>query len=256
MHETITQPSNAACWLRRIALYAALLVLLVVSGCSGPAASVGKYPLHTGIVATTFWVGEVFDPSAADGSQVYSTYDKDWQGSYGGCDGVLTPTCSTEPRVAANGYQPSSMVPLENPFYLDLPYDDVNDPTAFAERAAVVPWANDPGYAGQATNSDFSYLKNRWVRIVKDRQVCYGQVEDAGPGQYHDKAYVFGSHDARPTNKKFNGAGMDVSPAINGCLAFDELDGQDDIVSWQFVEASDVPDGPWKAIVTTSQVNN
>lgn len=242
--------------MRRAALCAALVVLLAVSGCSEPGPSGGKYPWHTGIVATTFWVGEIFDPTAADGSQVYSTYDKDWEASYGGCDGVSKPTCGTEPRVAANGYRPSSMTPLENPFYLDLPYDDVNDPAAFAERAAVVPWANDPGYAGQATNSNFSYMKNRWVRIVKDRRECYGQIEDAGPGQYHDKAYVFGSDDARPANKKFNGAGLDVSPAINGCLGFSELDGENDVVSWQFVDAADVPDGPWKAIITNSPVNN
>ena len=27
------------------------------------------YPLHTNVVATTFWVGEIFDPQASDGSQ-------------------------------------------------------------------------------------------------------------------------------------------------------------------------------------------
>ncbi|MDJ0312300.1 hypothetical protein [Arthrobacter sp. H35-D1] len=235
-----------------------VLVLVVTSGCSGrgPAREGGKYPWHTDIVATTFWVGEVFDPSAADGSQVYSTYDDDWQARYGGCDGVLTPACQTEPRTAANGYMPSSMTPMENPFYLDLPYDDINDPAAFAERAKVIPWANDPGYAGQATNGNFSYMKNRWVRIaIKDR-VCYGQIQDAGPGQYHDSAYVFGSDDARPANKKFNGAGMDVSPAINGCLGFSDLNGQNDRVDWQFVDESEVPDGPWRTIVTTSQVNH
>lgn len=256
MHETIAQPPPAARRLRRAVLYAALLVLVMVSSCSRPAPYDGKYPLHTGIVATTFWVGEVFDPSAADGSQVYSTYDQDWQANYGGCDGVLTPTCSTERRTAANGYRPSSMTPLENPFYLDLPYDDINDPKAFAERADVIPWANDPEYAGQATNRNFSYMKNRWVRIEMKGKVCFGQIEDAGPGQYHDKAYVFGANDARPANKAFNGAGMDVSPAINGCLGFRELNGQSDVVSWAFVDFADVPDGPWKATITTSQVNN
>jgi hypothetical protein len=28
----------------------------------------GTYPWHTRIVSTTFWVGEIFDPNAADGS--------------------------------------------------------------------------------------------------------------------------------------------------------------------------------------------
>lgn len=245
----------------RASLYcaAALASVLVVTSCSAetvPVRDGGKYPWHTDIVATTFWVGEVFDPTAADGSQVYSAYDDQWQASYGGCDGVLIPTCETEPRSAANGYMPSSMRPKENPFYLDLPYDDINDPKAFAERAKVIPWANDPGYAGQATNSGFSYMKNRWVRIALKDRVCYGQIEDAGPGQYHDSAYVFGSDDARPKNRNFNGAGMDVSPAINGCLGFSALNGENDRVDWQFVEESDVPDGPWRAIITTSQVNH
>lgn len=236
-----------------------VLVFVVISGCSGKSVTQnggGKYPWHTGIVATTFWVGEVFDPAASDGSQVYSTYDADWQSNYGGCDGVLTPKCETEPRTAVNGFMPTSMTPKENPFYLDLPYDDINDPKAFVERANVIPWANDTGYAGQATNPNFSYMKNRWVRIAIKNRTCYGQIQDAGPGQYHDAAYVFGANDARPANKKFNGAGLDVSPAINGCLGFTDLNGQNDRVNWQFVEESDVPEGPWRTIVTTSQVNN
>ena len=60
-------------------LGAALGLVLLVSGllgCTadpepGPAAHVSSgYPWHTDIVATTFWVGEVFDPNASDGSQV------------------------------------------------------------------------------------------------------------------------------------------------------------------------------------------
>ena len=256
MNATIYQPASLGRRLRRTILYLALLVLVMVPNSTAAGDPGGRYPWHTGIVATTFWVGEIFDPTAADGSQVYSTYNQDWESSYGGCDGVLSPTCSTEARTAANGYWPTAMTPKENPFYLDLPYDDVNDPIAFAERAGVIPWANDPGYAGQATNRGFSYMKNRWVRISMNGRVCYGQIEDAGPGQYHDSAYVFGLNDARPVNKNFNGAGMDVSPAINGCLGFRELDGENDVVSWQFVDESDVPAGPWKTLVTTSPVDN
>jgi hypothetical protein len=66
---------------------------------------------------------------------------------------------------------------------------------------------------------------------------------------------VFGRHDARPANRKFNGAGMDVSPALNGCLRFTNVNGEDDTVDWQFVEASNVPGGPWTRIVTTSGVH-
>ncbi|TNM70299.1 hypothetical protein FHN55_01050 [Streptomyces sp. NP160] len=210
-----------------------------------------RYPLHTGIVATTFWVGEVFDPDAPDGSQVLSAYDDHWLASYGGCDGVVVDgTCTTERRTAANGYFPTAMTPRQNPFYLDLPFDDVNDPSAAAQRAAVVPWAHEPRYAAALADPGRSLMKDRWVAVRKDGRTCYGQVEDAGPGVYDDARYVFGADDARPANRRYNGAGMDVSPALNGCLGFSELDGEDDVVDWWFVDDADVPAGPWTRLVT------
>ncbi len=230
------------------------------SACSAdPPASVGdppgptsaRYPVHTSIVATTFWVGEVFDPDAADGSQVLSTYDGDWLASYGGCDGaVVDGTCRTEARDASNGYFPTAMTPLENPFYLDLPFDDVNDPSAAARRADVVPWAHDPGWAEKLADPEQSIMKNRWVAIAHGDRVCFGQIQDAGPGEYDDAEYVFGTDDARPANHRYNGAGMDVSPALNGCLGFSELNGDGDRVDWWFVDDADVPAGPWLILPT------
>jgi hypothetical protein len=236
-------------------------------------------------VSTTFWVGEIFDSSLSDGSQVCSTYDAQWAlhwsgvnlgsvpnsaagcaGSvYGGCDGVASGTgtgfhCDTEKRTAANGYFPTRTTPDENPFYLDLPFDDVNDSTAFAQRCQVIPWAAG---SPDCKNPDVSFMKNHWVAITgPNGSTCYGQIEDAGPSSgsnYHDANYVFGTANARPQNKQFSsdssqGAGMDVSPALNGCLGFAELDGDGDHVSWRFVDASAVPAGPWLTVVTTSGV--
>lgn len=246
---------------------ALLLTGTLLSGCvstsgstdGGTPATTGStatgYPWHTDIVATTFWVGEIFDPNAEDGSQMLSTYDGDWFAHYGGCDGVVVgDDCATEPRTEADGYFPSSMTPKQNPFYLDLPFDDVNNEQAFARRAEVIPWAQDEGYAGHETDPNFSYMKNRWVEITKDGKTCFGQIQDAGPGEYDDAEYVFGSSDTRPLNRRYNGAGMDVSPALNGCLGFADLNGEDDRVSWRFVDDDDVPDGPWSRLVTTSQV--
>lgn len=214
-----------------------------------------KYPWHTDIIATTFWVGEVFDPNAPDGSQLQSAYDSFWLENYGGCDGVVVDNvCTTERRTQTNGYFPTQMVPKQNPFYLDLPFDDINDPLAFAMRGSVIPWAQEPGYAGKETDKSFSYMKNRWVRIKKGDRTCYGQVEDAGPGKYDDASYVFGKGDQRPANTEFNGAGMDVSPALNGCLGFSSLNGAQDKVDWQFVDEEDVPNGPWLKRTTTLQV--
>lgn len=216
----------------------------------------GEYAWHTDIVATTFWVGEVFDPNAVDGSQRVSTYDSQWLASYGGCDGVIVDDeCHTEPRTADNFWFPTSMTPHQNPFYLDLPYDDLNNPVGFAERCSVVPWADEPGYRGRCTDRQFSYLKNRWVQLVgPSGAVCYGQIQDAGPARYDDAAYVFGTDDARPASQEHNGAGLDVSPALNGCLRFRDLNGATDRVDWRFVDKSDVPDGPWTILVTTSGV--
>lgn len=239
-------------------------------------------------------MGEIFNASLSDGSQVCSTYNSQWAyqhtgvnlgtvdagaagcpGSYyGGCDGISSGTgagftCATERRVADNGYFPLNQpTPLENPFYLDLPYDDLNDPVAFQERCRVIPWAAaDNAAAGvdNCANPNHSYMKNHWVQITgPNGNTCYGQIEDAGPSsgsEYHDSAYVFGSGDARPVNQSFSadasqGAGMDVSPALNGCLGFAELDGSSDRVSWRFIDRADVPAGPWLTVETTSGVSN
>ena len=152
-------------------LVAALLVVGLAVGLAGAPAAQARptYPRHTGIVATTFWVGELFDASLSDGSQLCSTYDGNWAfhhtgknlgttpssdpgcggATFGGCDGVSSGTtastfkCRTEARTAANGYFPTQQPsPLENPFYVDHPYDDVNDSTAFNERCTVIPWAS------------------------------------------------------------------------------------------------------------------
>lgn len=260
------------------------------------------YPAHTNIVATTFWVGEVFNSQLSDGSQVCSTYDGQWasrwssnepsigtsptgtdcgpNGTYtgalvGGCDGVpagttvATFTCDTQARTSSNNYLPTgtnAQTPAENHFYLDLPYDDVNDTVAFAERCGVIPWAAATNAAlgsNKCADSNFSYMKNRWVKMTRGSNVCYGQIQDAGPStgtNYHDKAYVFGSTDARPLNQEYSGdptqgAGADVSPALVGCLGFTNLNGDTDHMDWQFVERADVPSGPWTIYETTSQVN-
>jgi hypothetical protein len=218
-------------------------------------APVDPYPWHTNIVSTTFWVGEIFDPNASDGSQVVSTYDGNWYANYGGCDGVIgNNTCGTEARTAANGYFPLHMTPKQNPFYLDLPFDDINDTGAYASRGQVIPWANTAPYAANIHNPNFSLMKNRWVELTKSGQTCYGQIEDAGPGDYDDATYVFGTGDARPENGRYGGAGLDVSPALNGCLKFADLDGDDDHLNWRFIDADQVPAGPWTRLVTTSGI--
>lgn len=246
------------------------------------------YPLHTNINATTFWVGERFQPTP-DGSQVCSAYDSDWiwnffrlshanncsipsSGYISGCDALLSNQAGAcddinsigSLRTPANGYFPPNIAQIyQNPFYLDLPYDDFNptdstDITGYSTRCQDIPWANDAGYVGHCTDRKFSYMKNRWVKIMANGQTCYGQIEDAGPADdghgnphYDDRLYVFGTNDARPINKSYNSAGMDVSPALNSCLR--GTFNKDLMVNWQFVDDSDVPAGPWKTIITTTK---
>lgn len=205
-----------------------------------PAASGRDFPVHTGITAAVFWIGEPIGNGSSEDNAL-SAWDDEWQERYGGYDDY-------ENR---NGYYPLGFIPKENPFYLDLPYNDFDDNGARKPNAHnVVPWAGEKEWGPRE-----SMMKNRWVKITYEGNTCYGQIEDAGPYEYDDHAYVFGTDDQRPKNKRANSAGMDVSPALRDCLKFRGLNNVNNKVDWQFVDFSDVPDGPWKEIVTTSQIN-
>ncbi len=193
------------------------------------------YPLHTNITATVFWVGEPQGRGSSENNAI-SAWDDAWLQDFGGVD---------DP-VARKGYYPSAFVPHQNPFYLDLPYDDVDDSgNPKPDRITVIPW-------GRGTSPvDGSLLKNRWVEVMRGDATCYGQWEDSGPYVYDDVNYVFGAQDQRPRNTLANNAGMDVSPALRDCLKFVGVNNDENTVSWRFIEMGQVPDGPWKAIVTT-----
>jgi len=195
-----------------------------------------EYPLHTNITAAVFWVGEPVGNGSSEDNAL-SAWDDAWQAHYGGYDDY-------EHR---NGYYPIGFTPKENPFYLDLPYNDFNDNgTPKTNRTAVVPWASE-----KVWSSNESMMKNRWVKLTRNGVTCYGQIEDAGPYQYDDYNYVFSTTDARPKSTLANNAGMDVSPALRDCLKFNGLNNVDNKVDWQFIDSANVPSGPWKEIITT-----
>jgi hypothetical protein len=197
------------------------------------------YPWHRNIVATVFWIGEPADSDTNYITNAVSAWDDHWIEHYGGVDDYQN----------RNGYFPAGFTPKENPFYLDLPYNDFDDQGNRRADVVRVPW-----YGERIWGPNESVMKNRWVRIVHNGTVCYGQIEDAGPRYYDDTDYVFGK--ARPRNRDYaNGTGMDVSPALRDCLGFTGLNNADNVVDWQFVDASAVPDGPWKQIVTTSNID-
>jgi hypothetical protein len=107
--------------------------------------------------------------------------------------------------------------------------------------------------AGPASSKSWgpreSVCKNRWVMVQKNGRVCYAQWEDVGPFTSDDAGYVFGT--AEPKNHKNHGAGLDVSPAVRDELSLSGMD----TVDWKFVNDDDVPQGPWKQVVTKTQVS-
>lgn len=187
-----------------------------------------EYPLHTDIIATVFWVGEAADASNDYIQNRSSFWMEDWMGAYGGVD-------DPDDRC---GYRPCAFEPKENPFYIALPYADTSHGRFKpADELETIPW-----YDGNVEEGE-SLLKNRWVKLVRGDTAAYAQWQDVGPFGEEDDEYVFG--DQRPAEPR---AGIDLSPATAAYLG---IDGRG-VVDWQFVDAEDVPDGPWLITVTTS----
>ena len=187
-----------------------------------------KYPWKKNIVGTVFWVGELpteNNPVPNTGS----SWDPKWMQTFGGFD---------DPDIAARhaSYRPTTFVPKLNPFYVALPYNDCIDyKTTKDEAAKVIPWFKDT-----FIREGKSVCNNRWLAIRYNGRTCYAQWSDCGPFVTTDAAYVFG--DARPTNAKNNGAGIDLAPAVRDYLGFRSGKACD----WRFVDESEVPDGPWR----------
>ena len=192
------------------------------------------YLLHKNISTTTFWTGENGSSENGNIPNLASAWDDMWMLNYGGVD---TPD-------ARNGYYPADFIPNENPFYFALPYNDFDhNGDKKIDVTSYIPWAIP------SDNKNESICKNRWIKIIKGSSTAYAQWEDVGPFGEDDKDYVFGN--AQPQNDINNNAGLDVSPAVRDYLSLSDVDN----VDWQFVDEEDVPDGPWKDIVTTTNIN-
>jgi hypothetical protein len=189
-----------------------------------------KYPIHRNITSTVFWIGE--EESSDNGYiQNYdSVWDDNWMEHYGGEDNPY----------GRNGFYPN-FTPKENPFYVALPYNDFKEGVKKDMSIYKIYWNSKPNE---------SACKNRWVKITKGNVSVYAQWEDAGPFGEDDYEYVFGNRPNHPKNKINNNAGIDVSPAVRDYLNLSDIDK----VNWQFVDYKDVPDGPWKKIITKSNI--
>jgi hypothetical protein len=177
-------------------------------------------------VATVFWVGE---DEASDNGFIHnrsSAWDVDWEEHFGGVD---------DPETRC-GFEPCGFVPKENPFYIALPYNDLERGRK-KENAHIIPW-NDPSVKK-------SVVKNRWIAVRSKAKVCYGQWQDVGPFEENDTEYVFGDAET-PKNTLGMRAGIDLSPAMRDCLGVGDVS----TVEWRHVDDEDVPQGPWTKIVT------
>jgi hypothetical protein len=189
----------------------------------------GQYPWKSSIVTTVFWVGEV--PTANNPVHNFSSsWDREWYRSFGGFD---NPSATARRSLPEGGTIPANFIPLQNPFYVALPYNDVSMGRTKPE-ARLIPW-----FKRAFTEEGDSVCRDRWVAIRKGNRVCYAQWADCGPFRTDHFNYVFGNE--RPSPNLNRGAGLDVSPAVRDYLGLRGLDYTD----WKFVEFDDVPFGPW-----------
>ncbi len=190
------------------------------------------YPWKTRVTCTIFWIGEL--PSDRNPTpNCKSSWDQQWTASFGGYD-------DPEPsnRIAnhtTGDFRPKNFIPKLNPFYIALPYNDVSGGVHKPEASRVIPW-----FARMNPERGETVCKDRWVQIYNGSRSCYAQWEDCGPWVTDDWEFVFGT---KPPKTTQNGsAGIDLSPSIRDYLGL--ASGQK--VHWRFVEAGQVPYGPWK----------
>lgn len=185
----------------------------------------GGYGWKLNIATTIFWIGE--RPSGNNPvSNERSSWDHNWYANYGGYD---------SPEVGARrNFIPVHFVPHQNPFYVALPYNDVEGGHTKPEARQVIPWFKDA-----FVRDGQSVLKDRWLAIRHGNRVAYAQWSDVGPFRTDHWQYVFGNDRPKPNLNR--GAGLDVSPAVRDYLGLGNLEYCD----WKFVEFRQVPPGPW-----------
>lgn len=192
------------------------------------------YPWKKNITCTVFWVGENPGPRNPTTNHK-SSWDQKWKDNFGGTD-------SPDPKMRIadfrrSDFRPKAFLPKLNPFYIALPYNDVLSHRSHKPEASrVIPW-----FSRVRPMPGETCLKGRWVQIYYNRRVCFAQWEDCGPWRTDDWEYVFGKA-KQPKTKQNGGAGIDLSPAIRDYLGLKP----GDKVHWRFVEAGQVPFGPWR----------
>jgi hypothetical protein len=164
----------------------------------------GRFGWRRDIGTTVFWVGEL--PRPGDTGNLKSAWDSRW-------------------TITAR---------WQSPFYVALPYNDVEGGHTKPEASHVIPW-----FKATFVRDGQSVLKDHWVAIRHNGRICYAQIEDVGPFCTDHWQYVFGNERPRPNRN--HDAGLDVSPAVRDYLGLDGID----VTDWRFVESRSGPPGPW-----------
>jgi hypothetical protein len=190
-----------------------------------------KYPWKEKIPTTVFWIGEM--PTQNNPVPNHkSAWDVNWQANFGGYD-------DPNPANRSWDFAPKGFTPKQNPFYVALPFNDVTNREVSKQK---IPW-HKARWKGESSHS---VCRSQWLLMRHGSRYCYAQWEDVGPWETDDADYVFGN--ARPKNIENDGAGLDVSPAVRDYLGLTS----GGLCDWRFVEANEVPDGPWRRFGTNN----
>lgn len=192
------------------------------------------------IITTTFWVGE----NSSVNNPVHnrsSSWDADWAGTFGGFDNPDPAKRIADP--AKGEYRAAAFIPNQNPFYVALPYNDTTRGTTKPEAEKVIPW-----FRSVFEKPGQSVCRDRWlaVRSRRSGRIAYAQWSDCGPFRTDHFEYVFGTDKPKPNLN--GGAGLDVSPSVRDFLKINSTD----VTDWRFVDARDVPPGPWRTYGTNN----
>lgn len=187
-------------------------------------------PVHDDVLTTVFWVGERAKPKSGWSDNLDSAWDMRWKENFGGLDSP----------VKRKGFFPAAFRPKQNPFYVALPFNDVSN-RDYLEICPILQF-----FKIRKASRVHSVCKNRWIEVSYREKTCYAQWQDVGPVFTDDYEYVFKGDEPRAHQRDM--AGLDISPAVRDYLSFKGLAR----TSWRFMDDSEVPDGPWKKVITRS----
>lgn len=189
------------------------------------------YPWKQFVTSKLFWIGESSGRRSSNTGK--SSWDEKWLANFGGYDDP--DPAKRIANHAAGEFRPKGFIPKLNPFYIALPYNDLDKShQRKPEAQKVIPWFTrikpEPGQ---------TVCKGRWIQVYRGGRSCYGQWEDCGPWETDDWQFVFGY--MPPKNTRNGAAGISISPAIRDYLGLKS----GDQLHWRFVEAEQIPHGPW-----------